>query len=421
MEIKIRGTKRLRGEIAAPPSKSYTHRAFVVASLAEGNSTIKRYLRAGDTLATVKGCRDFGIEIEERKNEAVVHGRGGKLSPPSKAIDVGNSGTTLRLLSGVAALCGKATLTGDVSVQNRPNTPLLDALKKLGCTVSSAEGGRAPVTVEGGEIRGGKIEMRGDISSQFLSSLLIIGPYMKEGLEIELTTMLKSRPYVDMTLEVMNDFGVEVDTSNYEIFRVDPGRYKAREYAVEGDYSSTSYFFALAALTGSEISVTNLKSDTKQGDANILEIVEEMGAEVERENGLIKVKGNVLRGIEVDLSDAPDLLPPVVALAAKAQGTTEVKNVGHARFKESDRLAACATEFRKLGAGIEEREDGLVIRGTETLKGAQVRSYRDHRMAMALAIAGAAAEGITKIEDGDCVEISYPGFYDELRGLGIEV
>jgi len=421
MEIKIKGTEIKGGMVAAPPSKSYTHRGFVVASLAEGESAIRGYLRASDTLSTIEGCRAFGAGIEEGEGRALVRGTGGAVRAPAKTVDVGNSGTTLRLLSGVAALCGRATLTGDESVRSRPNGPLLEALEKLGCIVRSGEGGRAPITVEGGRIRGGGLELRGDISSQFLSSLLIIGPYTEEGLEIRLTTGLISRPYVDMTLGVMEDFGIDVRDLDQEGFRVPPGIYRGRDYGVEGDYSSASYFFALAAMTGTGIAVSNLNPDSRQGDARMLEIVEGMGAAVAIGKDAIEVRGQELEGTEVDLSDAPDLLPPVAAVAAKAKGTTRITNVAHARFKESDRIAACATELRKLGAEIEEKKNGLVIRGTERLKGAEVRSYQDHRVAMALAVAGAAAEGTTRIEDGECVDISYPGFYGALKNLGVEV
>ncbi len=422
MDVIVNKAGEIGGTVPAPPSKSYTHRAFIIAGLARGTSTIRDYLDAADTLATLGGLETFGIGMKKRERVVTIHGMGGRLKTPADIIDCGNSGTSIRLLSGVAALDGEVTLTGDESVQRRPMGPLLEALQQLGVEAYSVMGdGTPPVTIRGGGLVGGTVKIRGDVSSQFISSILISAPYASGDITMEITTPLRSRPYVAITLDIMERFGVSVENHGYQRFQVEGGSsYKAQDYTVEGDYSSSSYFLALAAMTGSEVTVENLFHDSVQGDAAILDILTGMGAEVIREENKVTVKGNSLEGIQVDLSDTPDLLPTVAALGTVAEGTTEIINVEHARYKESDRIAACAAEFRKFGAGIEERKDGLLIKGTGgRLKGATVETYHDHRMAMALAIAGCCAEGETVIRGAECVEISFPEFFERLKGLGV--
>jgi len=407
------------GTVTAPPSKSYTHRAFIIASLAEGESVIENPLLAGDTLSTLNAMRAFGVKIEENK-DVLIHGCGGVLETPKGEIDCGNSGTTIRLVSGVAALDGMVTLTGDESVKKRPMQPFLDALEQLGVRASSSNG-TPPVVIEGSGIKGGEASIRGDISSQFISSLLTVAPYAKNDVKIKITTPLKSKPYVDVTLDIMEKFGVEVE-GDYETFDIKAGqRYRGTEYSIEGDYSSASYFFAIAALTGSEITVQNLEGESKQADRLILDILKEMGAKVTVEGREVTVEGNSLTGIEVDLGDAPDLLPTVAALGCRAKGETVIKNVGHARYKETDRLAACTKEFRKFGVTIDEYKDGMSITGTEKLTGSEVKSYGDHRMAMALTVLGASAKGKTVVDDVACVSISFPGFFRALNQVGMKI
>ncbi|RMF89755.1 MAG: 3-phosphoshikimate 1-carboxyvinyltransferase [Methanobacteriota archaeon] len=422
MKIKVRGSEIRDFTTRAPPSKSYTHRAYAVAALAEGTSVIENPLRAGDTDSTLAACRAFGVKVSERDDGVEIEGSGGRLKTPAEPIYVGNSGTTIRFFTAIAALDGKVTLTGDSSILKRPMLPLLDALKGLGVTAVSQRGdGRPPVEVRGGSFTGGRTHIRGDVSSQFISALLIASPYAESPVTIELTTPLKSRPYVDVTLDVMKGFGVDVDAAGYSAFTISPGTYRGRRYAVEGDYSSASYLLALAALSRSTVTVKNLPEGSAQGDRAILELLGEMGCDVERRPGSVTVRGAPLHGIEADLGDTPDLLPTVAALACRAEGMTAIRNIGHARYKETDRLSACAKEFRRFGAEIEEKKDSLVIYGRERLKGAKVNSYGDHRMAMALTVLGAVAEGETILSDAESVDISFPGFYDILREAGVEV
>lgn len=420
MKYTVTGVEGLKGSVFAPPSKSYTHRCFVLASLAEGSSKIRNYLASDDTLATIKACQALGAKIK-LDGEAAVEGTGGNLSTPSKTIDCENSGTSIRLISAMASLDGEVTLTGDASLRRRPMQPLLNALCQLGVKAYSLQGnGRPPVRIHGGTLKGGEVRIRGDVSSQFISALLIVAPYAESEVKITLTTPLKSKPYVAMTLEVMRRFGVEAENKDYSYFNTTPGRYQGIDYAVEGDYSNASYFFALAALTGSEITVKNLTPNSLQGDRAIIKYLREMGALVkvgDNEVTVSGVKGGKLVGIEVDLADAPDLVPTMVALACKAQGKTIIKNVEHARHKESDRLSTCAVEFRKFGVQIEERRDGLIIQGAEKLEGATVDSHGDHRLAMALSIAGLSAKGKTVIKNADAVKISYPEFFQVLESL----
>jgi len=406
------------GIIEAPPSKSYTHRAYAIAALAEGDSKIINPLFSGDTNATLSACKAFGIHAERSKNSIMIKGCAGKLKKPAKEIDVENSGTTLRLFTAIASLDEKATLTGDDSIKQRPMQPLLDALNSLGARCISFNEGRAPVVVEG-KLKGGKAELPGTISSQFVSAVLIASPYAEKEVELRIKGALVSRPYVDITIDMMQNFGASVQNKGYENFLIENSIYKAREYKIEGDYSSASYFLALAAIKNTKITIKNLRKDSMQGDKKIVEILKDMGADVKQKSEEIIMNGaKKLEGIEVNLKDAPDLLPTIAALACKAKGETVINGVAHARFKETDRIAACAEEFRKFGAEIEEKEDGLVIKGSKNLKGAKVDAYKDHRMAMALSILALDAEGETEINDAESVKISFSEFFDILKGLG---
>jgi 3-phosphoshikimate 1-carboxyvinyltransferase len=422
MDVVIRGSEIRDFVFTAPPSKSYTHRAYAIALLADGRSRIKNPLRAGDTDSTLAACRAFGAEVTKENGAITIDGTVGILRTPGGEIDVGNSGTTIRLFTSIAALNGKVVLMGDESIQKRPMQPLLDALTQIGAKAVSIRGnGKPPIEVSGGGISGGTAKVQGDISSQFISSLLIASPYVKNQVTIELTTPLKSRPYVDVTLDIMKRFGLEVETLSYRKFTVPRGEYKSRVYEVEGDFSTASYFLALGAISGAKITVENLNKNTVQGDRAIIDILKEMGVKIRENGGSVTVGGGSLSGVEVDLGNTPDLLPTVAALACAAEGETEIKNIEHARFKESDRVSACAGEFSKFGVKVDEGKDYLVIKGADRLKGGKVNSHADHRMVMALAILGACAEGETVISGAESVDISFPGFFDALKQAGVGV
>jgi 3-phosphoshikimate 1-carboxyvinyltransferase len=406
----------------APPSKSYTHRAYAIASLAGGSSTIVNPLRAGDTESTLSACRSFGVDVKAGEGKVEIRGTGGKLKTPANEIDVGNSGTTIRLFTSISGLNGRVILNGDESIQNRPMQPLLDALSQLGVTARSIkENGKPPVEVIGRGIEGGTAKIRGDISSQFISSLLIAAPYARNPVKIEVTSLLKSRPYVDVTMDIMKSFGVEIENSSYKEFEVPLGKYKSRKYQIEGDYSQSSYLLALGAICQKKVKVENLSRKTVQGDHAIVDILTKMGAKVIERESSVLVEANTLEGVDVDLGDTPDLLPTVAALACTAKGKTVIRNIENARLKESDRVSACATEFSKFGVKIKEGRDFLAIEGMDEPKGGKVNSHGDHRMVMALAILGVCAEGETVIDNAETVGISFPGFFEKLKSAGAKV
>ncbi len=420
MNITTKPTEKLEGTIKAPPSKSYTHRAIIIASLAGGRSVIKNPLISADTMASVDACRAIGADIQVGE-EIIVEGVGGNPGLPGKAIDVRNSGTTIRIMAAVAGLChGKVTLTGDDSIQKRPMEPLLKALEGLGAKTSST-GGKPPVSVEG-PLQGFSCKIRGDISSQFISGLLITLPLMPGDTIISVTDGLKSRPYIDLTLDVMRGFGVEVGFED-NIFHI-PGNqgYKARNYTVEGDYSSAAFILAAASLTNSDVTVKNLFRESKQGDRRIVNILGDMGVELRVYRDSVRVfGGRRLRGVELDGSDTPDLVPVLAVLGSLAEGKTSIGNAGHLRYKESDRLKAMSSELRKMGANIREREDGLEIGGVDMLRGSRLHGWDDHRIVMALSVAGLKARGETTVDCAETVDISFPGFVDVTRKLGADI
>ncbi len=414
MDLIVERSEGLSGTVKAPPSKSYTHRAVIVASLAAGRSMIADPLVSEDTLSSLRACRAFGVRIHEEAQGWVVHGSGGALETPEDVIDVGNSGTTLRIMTSVAGLAENYTVfTGDESLRKRPMQPLLDALRPLGVTaVSSRMNGLPPIIVRGG-FRGGETSIDGRVSSQFISSILIAAP-LSGGVELSVEGEFISRPYVDMTLDVMGRFSVPVNYSD-GIFTVEPSVYRAVDYTVEGDYSSASYLAGAAAVAGGEVRIQNLFRDSKQGDMLILDILKDMGADVRRgdDHAVVSSTGE-LEGVSVDLHNAPDLLPTVAVLGAIAEGRTEIRGVEHARYKETDRIGTCAAELKALGLQVRELKDGMIIQGDIT--GKTVKSHGDHRLAMAFTLIGL-RRGI-RIKDGDVFSVSFPDFIEKMNSLG---
>ena len=287
------------------------------------------------------------------------------------------------------------------------------ALNKLGVEASCVgHDGFPPVCINARGIRGGKVEIEGNTSSQYVSSLLLAGPYTKKDLEIEITGRLVSRPYVDITLDVMEQFGVHVDRDGYRYFKVSPGYgYLPCQFSIEGDVSAASYFWAAAAVTGGIVTTENIKPyTTKQGDIAFLDVLEEMGCRIERENDWVSVHGGVLSGVEVDMGAMPDMAPTLAAIALFAEGKTAIRNVSHLRHKESNRLQAIALEWHRIGGRVEELADGLIISGGERLSGTEVDSHDDHRLAMSLAVVGLRVQGI-RIKKEKCVNKSFPRFW----------
>ena len=421
MKVRIKPSK-VSGKVSAPPSKSYTHRA-ILAGLYSEELKVKDPLMSADPRASIRCAEMLGAEVEEIENGLRIEGVDGEPDTPENVMDCGNSGTTLRLFTSAAALTEKAAvLTGDKSLIERPNDPLIETLTDLGAeTFSTKHDGTAPLIVDG-KISSGDTSIDGTVSSQFISSLLFCMPLTDEGGRLEIEGELKSRPYVDITIEVLEDMRVKINeyTEGFEI----PGGqgYSSEEFQVPGDFSSASYPLAAGALAG-EVRVENLYPSA-QGDEAILEVIERMGAEVEwdTDSGVAEVSEGALEGIEFDASDNPDLVPTVAVLATQASGKTKILNAEHLRFKETDRLEAMATELSIMGAEVEESQDQLIIDGDKSsLEGGEVDGRDDHRVVMSLALAGMLAEGETVIDTAKCVEISYPRFFEDMERLGVSV
>jgi len=408
----------LSGEVFAPPSKSYTHRAILITSLGPGGS-VKRPLLSADTRATVSASQAFGAEIS-LDDEVKIEGVSDHPQTPQDVINVLNSGTTLRFCAAVAALTDGAVLTGDASIRTRPNGPLLSSLSELGAQAFSIRNnGKAPLVVRG-KMRGGAAHLNGGVSSQFLSALLIAAPLAEGDTKIVIEGELKSRPYAEITLDMLAEAGVQVEAQAQEFIVAGGQSFRLKSYTIPGDFSSASYPLAAAAVTGSEVTVKGVLP-SRQGDSAIIDILRAMGAKVswDREKGDLWIRGGELQGVEVDASRTPDLVPTIAVLGAVAKGKTTIVNAEHVRHKETDRLHAMAVELARMGADIRERPDGLEISGGR-LHGAQVHGWDDHRIVMALTVAGLVAGG-TRIDTAEAVDVSYPGFFQEMAKLGARV
>lgn len=416
MEIKPRG--KINAVVECPKSKGFTNRALVVAALAKGTSRLSNVLASEDTLQMINGLRSFGtsISLDESSSVAVVTGVGGRPKTPSKAIFAGNSGTTARFLTAVAALNGKAVIDGNARMRERPIRDLADALNQLGASAATSNG-FPPVKVRGSTLKGGIVRVSGKTSSQFLSALLMVAPYAEKDTTIVITDDLTSKPFADMTIAVMNEFGAEASHKGYRTFSVAAGRtYSGRDYFIEGDAANASYFFAAAAVSGGKVKVTGINPKSVQGEIGFVVLLAKMGCAVRKGKDWIEVMGGRLEGIDVDMNSMPDAVQTLAVVAAFARGPTTIRNVANLRIKETDRIAALASELRKMGADVKEFSDGLRIsppKQLKQLKGAVISTYNDHRMAMSFAIAGLAVRGV-RIENPSCVGKTFPGFFAEL-------
>jgi 3-phosphoshikimate 1-carboxyvinyltransferase len=406
-------SSRVDAVVTLPGSKSFSHRALIAAGLAEGTSTLRRLLDSEDTRYTAQALRDLGCQIDWGSQTCQVTGTGGNLAVPANPLYLGDSGTSMRFLTAVAALGqGRYVLTGSQRLCQRPIQDLLDALVGLGVEASSEHhNGCPPVVVQARGLAGGPTQVAGGVSSQFLSALLLIAPFAARDVEITVLGELVSKPYVDITLSVMEDFGIAYYRRGYAFFAVPAGqRYQAQDYEIEGDASSASYFLGAAAITGGRIRLTNLNPASCQGDVGFLQVLAQMGCQVATTAEGVSLQGGPLQGIEINMAAMPDLVPTLAVVAAFAQGQTVITGVPHLRHKESDRLQAVATELAKMGVAVEERRDGLIITGGRP-HGALIQTYNDHRLAMSFALAGLQVPGV-RIADPDCVAKSFPEFWD---------
>lgn len=405
--------------ITLPGSKSFSHRALIAAGLASGTSTLRNLLEADDTRYTAQALRDLGCSISWSQDLCQVSGTGGQLQIPAQPIYLGDSGTSMRFLTAVAALGhGRIVLTGSPRLCQRPIQDLLEALTGLGVeAVSENQNGCPPVIVQARGLAGGPTKVAGGVSSQFLSALLLIAPFAARDVEVEVVGDLVSRPYVDITLSVMKDFGIAYYRRGYRYFAVPAGqRYQAQDYEIEGDASSASYFLGAAAITGGRVRLTNLNPESCQGDSGFLQVLAAMGCQVETAANGVALQGGPLQGIQINMANMPDLVPTLAVVAAYAQGETVITGVPHLRYKESNRLHAVATELAKMGIAVRESNDGLVITGG-TPHGAVIATYNDHRMAMSFALAGLRTPGVRIAEPG-CVAKSFPDFWEYFDTLG---
>ena len=416
--IEIQPAPALKATVAAPPSKSYTNRAYIVAALADGTVRLENRLFSDDTRYMREALLQFGVPVVEEKQAAMVQGQGGKLNVPGREVFIGNAGTTMRFLTTLASLApGITRLTGDDRMQERPIEDLLMCLRQMGLKAESLQGnGCPPIKIHGGKPQGGSVTLAGDKSSQYLTSLLLSAPYFQNDTVINIEGELTSKSYVDITLDIMQTFGVSVLNEFYRKFTIPAGQhYRARSYAVEGDASSASYFFAAAAVTGGEVSVTNLNPDSAQGDIHFPDALEQMGCEVKRSGEKITVFGNPLRGITIHMNDMPDVVQTLAVVALFAEGKTTMTGIANLRIKETDRIAALANELTRLGASVAAGEDFLIIE-PGTHQPAEVETYDDHRMAMSFAVAGLGIPGV-KIKNPRCVDKSFPNFFERFQEL----
>ena len=426
--------------ITVPGSKSYSHRMAIAASLASGTSKIHNLLKSEDLDYTLSALKQLGVRISRDNHTTTITGmnQNGRIRfndapptppPPTESLEspespaslyIGNSGTTMRLITAVAALSPVTyRIHGTPRMHERPIGELLDALNQLGVhAVSTQNNNCPPVEITGPLTTGGAVDLDCSVSSQYLSALLLIAPCLKNGLEINLTKGLVSKPYVDMTIDVMNRFGINVHQKT-DYFRV-PGNqtYRPGTYTVEPDASQAGYFWAAAAITGVPVTVTGISTHSRQGDVKFVKVLGDMGCRIDdTPNGIAvsRDREQPLKAVTIDMQDMPDLVPTLAVAAAFAKGKTTIKNVAHLAAKESDRLSATKNELTKMGISATKTKDGLTITGG-TPKGAIIETYDDHRIAMSFALAGLLVPGVT-IANPKCVEKSFPGFWDVFEGL----
>ncbi|MHC4474200.1 MAG: 3-phosphoshikimate 1-carboxyvinyltransferase [Planctomycetota bacterium] len=414
------GKSRLAGEVVIPGSKSHTIRAVAIGSLAEGRSVIRSPLGSGDTNAAVACYRALGAVIDTTDADLwTVTGTAGAIRAPEETIDVGNSGTTLRVAMGSAGLApaGQNTIfTGDEQIRSRPIGPLMDALTELGARCKSLNNdGKAPVEVVG-QLRGGRTSI-GATTSQYLSSLLLCTPLAAYDSEIDVT-LLNEPGYVQMTLDWLDKQGIEYENRDMSRFRIKGGQgYKAFDAVIPADFSSATFFLCAAALVGQEVTLLGLDFSDSQPDKAVVEYLKTMGSDITIGAGGVTIRASELKGAEIDMNATPDALPAMAVTAAFAEGPTSLVNVAQARGKETDRIKCMAEELEKLGIGVEELPDGLIIRGGEA-KAAQLDGRNDHRLVMALSLAGLTLEGQCTIDTAEAVSVTFPKYVELMKSIG---
>lgn len=411
--LKIPCSKPIRAEIHIPGSKSITNRAILISSLARGTSKLNGFLHSDDTHYMTEAWKNLGVQFETVGNQLEIRGCAGKIVPYPGEIYVENAGTAARFLTAALVLGrGEYVLNGNRRMRQRPIKDLIFALNGLGAKVTDIAGtGCPPVRITAEGLQGGTVSIPGNKSSQYISAILMAAPYAKNQTVINIKGDLVSRSYVDMTINIMRAFKVHCHWLNpYSIEIAANQVYQARNYQIEGDASSASYFFAMAAITRGRIKVHGLGPDSMQSDLKLLQILEKMGCSIRWEENSVVLEGNPLRAVEVDMNNMSDVAPTLAVVALFAKGVTKIVNVENMRIKECDRINAIVTELRKLGAEVEEWKDGLSIKGQESYSAADFQTYDDHRLAMSFSLVGLRIPGIT-IQNPQCVSKTFPNFY----------
>lgn len=438
-EIVFKGAKA-EGKVSPPPSKSHTHRAIIMAALSGGKCRITNPLVSLDTQATMDAVRTMGAVVTEEPGAVTVDGTVNHA--PDREVDVKNSGTTLRIMTAVSATYDQIVdLTGDYYLRKRPMAPLLKALHECGVKVASTEEGTAPVKVQG-PITGDAMEIKGNVSSQFITGLIMAAPLAQHDITVKVRGQIVSRPYIDITLSMMKRFGVEVETEVEQLqqgplslnraaygpdkseithFKVKKQNYVPADYAVPADFSSAAFPLVAGAL-GGKVTVTGMDLGDAQGDKKIIDILKKVGCTIEVNGDEVTCyRTGDLQAAEINMGSVPDLFPIVCILLATAKGTSRLYGAPQLKFKESDRIAVMVKMLKDLGAKVKATDDGCLIKGVERLHGARIDHSNDHRMMMAGAIASLVADGPVSMEDDGCWEVSYPGFVEQMQSLGFEV
>jgi 3-phosphoshikimate 1-carboxyvinyltransferase len=417
----------LHATVRVPGSKSLTNRSLLIASLANGRTCLTNALFSDDSRYFAEALQTLGFDVrlDEVCHEMTVTGLGGKIPANQAELFIGNAGTAARFLTAFLTLGnGEYILDGERRMRERPIGDLVDSLTQLGARIQRLASSDQllavcpPIKIIASGLPGGKTKIAGNISSQFLSALLMVAPYAKSPIEIEVTTDLNSKPYVDMTIAIMQDFGVKIERQEYDRFLIHPSSFlPLSSYPIESDASAASYFFAAPAICGGTIRVENILRKSKQGDIAFLDVLQQMGCTIKEGDDFIEVTGTgSLHGVDVDMRDISDMAQTLAAIAPFASSPTTIRGVAFIRAKETDRVHAVCTELNRLGIRVEEHEDGMTIYPCSDIQPATVQTYNDHRMAMAFSLIGLRCAGIT-IENPACVSKTFPGFFEVLETL----
>lgn len=410
----------LNATVRVPGSKSLTNRALLIAALADGQTKLTNALFSDDSRYFARALQTLGfdVQLDEENREITIMGLGGKIPSTKAELFIGNAGTAARFLSAFLTLGnGEYILDGEPRMRERPIGDLIDALNQLGVELA-ARNNCPPVEIFARGLYGGKTKIAGDVSSQFLSALLMVSPYAQSEIEITLSTELNSKPYVDMTISIMKDFGVEIKRDGYERFIIHPASYSPiMAYPIESDVSAASYFFAAPAICGGTVRVKNISRNSIQGDIAFLDVLQNMGCAITEGDNFIEVTGtDELKGVDVDMRDISDTAQTLAATAPFATSPTRIRGIASARVKETDRISATCTELKRLGVSVDEYEDGMTIHPVEKMSPVVIQTYNDHRMAMSFALIGLHFDGVT-LENPSCVSKTFPDFFEVLESL----